>query len=99
MRRPRPGNGESCAAFGKCGYRGQKQIWYLLRMVGRDCDVKLRASGHPEFDAWRWHDYWVPLEAVIDFKREVYRQALIELHRYLQADRRARARRLESAHP
>ena len=80
-------------------YRGQKQIWYLLRMTGRDCDVKLRASGHPEFDAWRWHDYWIPLEAVIDFKREVYRQALIELHRYLQADRRARARRLESVHP
>src|SRR5204862_7889364 len=26
------------------GYRGQKQIWFLLRMVGRDCDVKLRAS-------------------------------------------------------
>ena len=75
-----------------CGYRGQKQIWYLLRLVGRDCDVKLRASGHPEFDAWRWHDYWVPLEAVIEFKREVYRQALIELFRYLNADRRGRAR-------
>jgi putative (di)nucleoside polyphosphate hydrolase len=74
-------------------YRGQKQIWYLLRMVGRDCDVKLRASGHPEFDAWRWHDYWVPLEAVIDFKRDVYRQALIELHRYLVADRRGRIQR------
>jgi putative (di)nucleoside polyphosphate hydrolase len=74
-------------------YRGQKQIWYLLRMVGRDCDVKLRASGHPEFDAWRWHEYWVPLETVIDFKREVYRQALIELHRYLLADRRSRAQR------
>ena len=66
---------------------------------GRDCDVKLRASGHPEFDAWRWHDYWVPLETVIDFKREVYRQALIELHRYLQADRRARPRRPEGAQP
>ena len=72
-------------------YRGQKQIWFLLRMVGRDCDVRLRASGHPEFDAWRWHDYWVPLDRVIDFKREVYRQALIELHRYLAADRRSRA--------
>jgi putative (di)nucleoside polyphosphate hydrolase len=71
-------------------YRGQKQIWFLLRLVGRDCDVRLRASGHPEFDAWRWHDYWVPLEAVIEFKREVYRQALTELHRYLHADRRAR---------
>jgi putative (di)nucleoside polyphosphate hydrolase len=77
-------------------YRGQKQIWYLLRMVGRDCDVKLRASGHPEFDAWRWHDYWVPLEAVIDFKREVYRQALIELHRYLGADRRVRTARVQA---
>jgi len=73
-------------------YRGQKQIWFLLRLVGRDCDVRLRASGHPEFDAWRWHDYWVPLDAVIDFKREVYRQALNELRRYLNADRRLRAR-------
>ena len=98
MRRAKPGNGDACTPFGKGGYRGQKQIWFLLRMVGRDCDVKLRASGHPEFDAWRWHDYWIPLDTVIDFKREVYRQALIELHRYLQADRRARARRLEVAH-
>ena len=73
-------------------YRGQKQIWYLLRMVGRDCDVKLRTSEKPEFDAWRWHDYWVPLEAVIEFKREVYRQALAELHRYLGTDRRRPAR-------
>lgn len=94
LRRPRSGNGEGCTPMAK-GYRGQKQIWFLLRMTGRDCDVKLRASGHPEFDAWRWHDYWVPLETVIDFKREVYRQALIELHRYLQADRRARVRRPE----
>ena len=96
MRRARPANGESCAPFGKGGYRGQKQIWFLLRMTGRDCDVKLRGSGHPEFDAWRWHDYWVPLDAVIEFKREVYRQALIELHRYLQADRRGRVRRPEA---
>jgi putative (di)nucleoside polyphosphate hydrolase len=75
-------------------YRGQKQIWFLLRMVGRDCDVRLRASGHPEFDAWRWHDYWVPLDTVIDFKRDVYRQALIELHRYLL---HARPQRAEAA--
>ena len=64
-------------------YRGQKQIWFLLRMVGRDTDVKLRASTHPEFDAWRWNEYWVPLEAVIEFKRGVYLQALTELSRFL----------------
>jgi putative (di)nucleoside polyphosphate hydrolase len=43
----------------------------------------LRASDHPEFDAWRWNDYWVPLDAVIEFKRDVYRQALIELSRFV----------------
>ncbi|MEW6312446.1 MAG: RNA pyrophosphohydrolase [Pseudomonadota bacterium] len=64
-------------------YRGQKQIWYLLQLVGRDCDVRLRATDHPEFDAWRWNDYWAPLETVIEFKRDVYQQALHELVRYL----------------
>jgi putative (di)nucleoside polyphosphate hydrolase len=87
--RPREG-GE--APGPRSPYRGQKQIWFLLRMVGRDCDIRLRASGHPEFDAWRWNEYWVALDSVIDFKREVYRQALIELHRFLGVDRRARAR-------
>ena len=64
-------------------YKGQKQIWFLLRLVGRDTDVSLRASGHPEFDAWRWNDYWVPLDSVIDFKRGVYEKALTELARHL----------------
>ena len=64
-------------------YRGQKQIWYLLRLVGRDCDVSLRASVRPEFDAWRWNHYWVELESVVEFKRQVYRQALTELARLI----------------
>jgi putative (di)nucleoside polyphosphate hydrolase len=64
-------------------YRGQKQIWFLLRLVGRDSDMNLRATDHPEFDAWRWNDYWVPLEMVIEFKRGVYQMALTELSRYL----------------
>ena len=70
-------------------YRGQKQIWFLLRLIGRDTDVHLRATDHPEFDAWRWHDYWIPLDSVIEFKRDVYRQALDELSRHLfgQAER------------
>jgi putative (di)nucleoside polyphosphate hydrolase len=64
-------------------YRGQKQIWFLLRLVGRDSDMNLRATDHPEFDAWRWNEYWVPLDAVIEFKRGVYEMALTELARYL----------------
>ena len=65
-------------------YKGQKQIWYLIRLVGRDCDVRLRSSSvKPEFDAWRWIDYWVPLDSVIEFKRDVYQAALNELASYL----------------
>ena len=73
-------------------YRGQKQIWFLLRMTGRDCDVNLRASNHPEFDAWRWHDYWVPLDMVIEFKREVYQLALQELSRFLSRPEKTKPR-------
>jgi putative (di)nucleoside polyphosphate hydrolase len=51
----------------------------------------LRATDHPEFDAWRWNDYWVPLDAVVDFKRGVYEMALTELSRYLpRVDMRTR---------
>jgi putative (di)nucleoside polyphosphate hydrolase len=64
-------------------YRGQKQIWFLLQLTGRDSDMNLRATDHPEFDAWRWNEYWVPLEVVIEFKRDVYQMALTELARYL----------------
>ena len=64
-------------------YKGQKQIWFLLRLLGRDSDMNLRATNHPEFDAWRWNDYWVPLEVVIEFKRGVYEMALTELARFL----------------
>lgn len=77
-------------------YRGQKQIWFLLRMVGFDTDISLRASDKPEFDAWRWHDYWAPLDSVIEFKREVYRQALNELARLLFAQSKAFAPSRES---
>ena len=64
-------------------YKGQKQIWFLLELVGHDWDLNLRATDHPEFDAWRWNDYWVPLEVVVEFKRGVYETALCELARYL----------------
>jgi putative (di)nucleoside polyphosphate hydrolase len=67
----------------RASYRGQKQIWFLLRLTGHDSDIHLRATEHPEFDAWRWHPYWIELDTVVDFKREVYELALSELARYL----------------
>jgi putative (di)nucleoside polyphosphate hydrolase len=74
-------------------YKGQKQIWFLLQLVGHDWDLNLRATDHPEFDAWRWNDYWVPLDVVVEFKRGVYEMALTELSRFVpRADSRAEPR-------
>ncbi len=79
-------------------YRGQKQIWFLLRLTGRDSDINLRATTHPEFDAWRWHEYWVPLDVVIEFKRDVYQLALQELSRFIRRDHGQKGRYLRKPH-
>jgi putative (di)nucleoside polyphosphate hydrolase len=65
-------------------YRGQKQIWYLLRFTGHDHHINLRLHHEQEFDAWRWVDYWLPLDEVVSFKQAVYRSALEELSRHVK---------------
>ncbi len=77
-------------------YKGQKQIWFLLQLLGQDWDLNLRATDHPEFDAWRWNDYWVPLDVVVEFKRGVYEMALTELARYIPRSELQRNRYLRS---
>ena len=58
---------------------GQKQIWFMLRLLGNERDVRLDLTDAPEFDCWRWVDYWYPLRKVVSFKRKVYERALHEL--------------------
>lgn len=58
---------------------GQKQKWFLLRMLGEDSRVTVNHGEAPEFDGWEWVSYWYPLGQVVSFKREVYRRALRDL--------------------
>lgn len=58
---------------------GQKQKWFLLRMLARDEAVQLDLNHKPEFDHWQWVSYWYPLDQVVSFKKEVYRRAMKEL--------------------
>jgi putative (di)nucleoside polyphosphate hydrolase len=58
---------------------GQKQRWFLLRMLGDDSRLNFQATNEPEFDQGRWVDYWAPVREVIYFKRAVYVRALQEL--------------------
>lgn len=57
---------------------GQKQLWFVLRMLADEDCLQLDAMPHPEFDGWRWVDYWQPVKEVVFFKRRVYREALNE---------------------
>ena len=58
---------------------GQKQRWFLLRLLSDEDKLQLDRSELPEFDRWRWVDYWKPVEDIVFFKRKVYKKALKEL--------------------
>ncbi len=62
---------------------GQKQKWFLLRLKTTDNHISLNSCERPEFDSWKWVDFWQPLREVIYFKQNVYRQALTEFAPYL----------------
>lgn len=55
---------------------GQKQIWFMLRLLSADSKIRFDRVESPEFDGWKWVDYWFPLTEVVSFKREVYEAAL-----------------------
>jgi putative (di)nucleoside polyphosphate hydrolase len=65
---------------------GQKQMWFLLRLESREDVVRLDRFHRPEFDAWKWVNYWDPARQVIFFKRDVYRRALRQLAPVLFAE-------------
>lgn len=70
-------------------FKGQKQKWFLLKLLSADADVCVASSAAPEFDAWRWVSYWYPVGKIVAFKRNVYRRALKELAPALVIDERA----------
>ena len=44
---------------------GQKQRWFLLRVLCHESDFCLDKCDKPEFDNWRWVKYWQPVGGVI----------------------------------
>ena len=62
---------------------GQKQRWFLLGFDADESRLRFDTSGTPEFEGWRWVDYWTPVREVVYFKRRVYIKALHELGRFI----------------
>ncbi|SNC58294.1 RNA pyrophosphohydrolase [Sodalis endosymbiont of Henestaris halophilus] len=57
---------------------GQKQKWFLLKLICADTDINTHSKGIPEFDGWRWVSFWYPVRQIVSFKRHVYRRVMKE---------------------
>ncbi len=66
---------------------GQKQKWFLLRLVNEQAKFDLTLTDTPEFDDWSWVSYWYPLSQVVAFKRRVYTLAMKEFARIVLSKR------------
>jgi putative (di)nucleoside polyphosphate hydrolase len=65
---------------------GQKQRWFLLKLAADEAKFRFDTTDQPEFDRWRWVDFWTPVREVVYFKRRVYARALHDLGKLIFAD-------------
>ena len=68
---------------GKPHVIGQKQKWFLLKLIVPDETINLTYnSKFQEFDKWKWVDPTLPAMQVIGFKQQVYEQVLTEFQAF-----------------
>ncbi len=59
-------------------YKGQCQRWVLMMFLGEDFEINLESHDIQEFDAWRWISPNVLPDIVTPFKRDLYKELLID---------------------
>lgn len=64
-------------------YRGQKQMWFLLRFTGQDSDIDINAHDHPEFSEWKWVDMDVLPDLIVPFKKTMYKEIVARFRRHV----------------
>ena len=63
-------------------FRGQKQKWFLVRFTGEESEINLKTE-HPEFIEWKWVEMDELPKIIVDFKKNVYEQLLVELKKFI----------------
>ncbi|MDB5690914.1 MAG: pyrophosphohydrolase [Sphingomonas bacterium] len=58
-------------------FRGQRQIWFLCRFLGRDDQIDIDTP-EPEFRAWRWVAPDELPALIVPFKRRLYEDVLAQ---------------------
>ena len=62
-------------------YRGQKQKWFITKFIGDENEINLNTK-NPEFIEWKWINYNVLPDVIVDFKKEVYKKLKLEIKNY-----------------
>ena len=60
-------------------YRGQKQKWFIMRLVGSEEEINIKTI-NAEFKDWKWIDANQLLNVVVSFKLDVYKSIVKELN-------------------
>ncbi len=63
-------------------YRGQEQMWFLMRFLGTDDQINI-VTEHQEFSEWKWMPVRELVASIVSFKRSVYEVVLAEFQEYL----------------
>ena len=63
-------------------FRGQKQKWYIVKFLGDDNEININTK-HPEFIEWKWINFNLLTDVIVDFKKEVYEKLKIELKNFI----------------
>ena len=63
-------------------YRGQRQKWFIVKFIGNESEINLKTKNH-EFIEWKWIDYNLLPDVIVDFKRKIYLKLKIELKKFI----------------
>ena len=58
-------------------YRGQRQIWFLMRFKGTDADINIETENQ-EFNRWQWVDASRLPQLIVPFKKRLYENIVAE---------------------
>jgi putative (di)nucleoside polyphosphate hydrolase len=67
-------------------YKGQKQKWFMFKMIGDDNCINLINQGkgfHQEFIDYKWSHVLDVINNVVDFKKELYTRVLENFSEYI----------------
>ena len=63
-------------------FRGQKQKWFIVKFTGEEKEINLNTK-HPEFIDWKWINFEELPNVIVDFKKKVYEELLIEIRKFI----------------